>query len=100
MVMTGSVKLLNVNPFVIAVAADPLSQPSQDAKIAVKMMPETYSGVAVDAIEATERPRSSLDPSRMPASTPISSATGTRTINTQNIRIPVALWAFNNTATT
>ena len=30
--------------------------------MAVKMTPETYSGVAVDAIEATDRPRSSSRP--------------------------------------
>src|SRR5215813_1049252 len=100
MVMTGRVKLLKVKPFVIAVAADPFSQPSHDAKIAVKMMPETYSGVAVEAIDATERLRSSLDPSRMPASTPISSATGTSTINTQNIRMPVALRASGSRCAT
>src|SRR5215475_12266452 len=93
MVITGRVKLVKVKPFVMAVAAEPLNRPSHDAKIAVKMMPETYSGVAVEAIEATDRLRSSLEPSRMPASTPISNETGTITIMTQNIRIPVALRA-------
>ena len=55
-----------------------------------KMMPDTYSGVAVEAMERTERMRSSRDPSRMPASTPISSEQGTMTIITQNIIMPVA----------
>jgi len=87
------VKLLKVTPLVMAVAAEPFSQPSQEAKRAVKMTPETYSGVAVEAIEATDSVRSSREPSRMPASTPISSEIGTMTIITQNIRMPVALSA-------
>ncbi len=53
--------------------AEPFSQPSQEAKMTVKMTPETYSGVAVVAIEATDSVRSVREPSRMPASTPISS---------------------------
>ena len=38
--------------------------------------------------------RSSREPSRMPASTPISSATGTMIDITQNIRMPVAVSAW------
>ena len=56
----------------------------------VKMTPETYSGVAVVAIEATDRVRSVRVPSRMPARMPISSAIGTIVTITQNIRLPVA----------
>jgi hypothetical protein len=56
----------------------------------VKMTPETYSGVAVVAIEATDSVRSVRDPSRMPARMPTSSAMGTMVIMTQNIRMPVA----------
>src|SRR5690349_3557867 len=93
MVITGRVKLVKVIPLLSAVAADPLRMPSQDAKMAVKMMPDTYSGVAVEAIETTDRVRSSRDPSLIPASTPIRSDTGTITIITQNISKPVALRA-------
>src|SRR5262245_31408721 len=100
MVITGRVKLLKLTPLVVAVAAEPLSKLSQDAKTAVKMMPETYSGVAVDAIEATDKLRSSLDPSRMPASTPTRSDTGTITTMTQNIRMPVALRASGSRCAT
>ena len=93
MVITGKVKLLKVKPLVRAVAAEPFSQPSHEANTAVKMMPETYSGVAVETIEPTDKPRSSLEPSRMPASTPIKSDTGTMTKVTQNMRMPVAFRA-------
>ena len=43
----------------------------------VKMTPDTYSGVAVEAIEATDSVRSVREPSRMPARMPISSEIGT-----------------------
>ena len=56
----------------------------------VKMTPETYSGVAVVAIEATDSVRSVRVPSRMPARMPISSAIGTIVTITQNISLPVA----------
>ena len=49
--MTGRVKLEKVMPSRVAVAADPFNMPSQDANMTVKMTPDTYSGVAVDAIE-------------------------------------------------
>ena len=74
----------------VAVAADPLSQPSQEAKITVKTTPDTYSGVAVLLIDRMDRLRSVRVPSRMPAKTPMISALGTITAITQNIRIPVA----------
>ena len=80
----------------LADAADPFNQPSHEAKMTVKMTPDTYSGVAVEAIEATESTRSVRDPSRMPARMPIKSDTGTITANTQNIRMPVAPSAGNN----
>ena len=67
----------------------PLNQPSDEAKMTVKTMPVTYSGAEVEAIEATERLRSSTDPSRIPASTPMISAPGTMTTITQNIRMAV-----------
>ena len=38
-------------PCPVADAAEPLSQPSHEAKMTVKMTPETYSGVAVVVIE-------------------------------------------------
>ena len=68
------------------------------AKITVKMTPETYSGVAVVAIEATDSVRSVREPSRMPARMPISSAIGTIVTITQNIRMPVAPSAGNSFA--
>src|ERR1700754_3288531 len=74
----------------LAEAAEPFSHPSQEAKMTVKMTPDTYSGVAVEAIEATDSTRSVRDPSRMPARMPIKSDIGTITISTQNIRMPVA----------
>jgi small neutral amino acid transporter SnatA (MarC family) len=52
-------------------------------------MPVTYSGEEVDAIEATDKLRSSGDPSFIPANMPMIKAPGTITIITQNIRIPV-----------
>ena len=39
----------------MAVAAEPLSQPSQEANTTVKITPDTYSGVAVVVIEATDK---------------------------------------------
>jgi hypothetical protein len=57
---------------VVALAAEPFSQPSQEAKITVKMTPETYSGVAVVDRGDRQRPVE-REPSRMPARMPISS---------------------------
>ena len=57
-------------PWLVALAAEPLSQPSHEAKTTENMTPETYSGVAVVAIEATESVRSVRLPSRMPARIP------------------------------
>ena len=74
--------------------------PSHEANITVKMMPETYSGVAVVAIEATDSVRSVREPSRMPARMPISRAIGTIVTITQNIRMPVAPSAGNSLAET
>src|SRR5688572_23265261 len=87
-------------PWLVAEAAEPLSQPSHDAKTTVKMTPDMYSGVAVVVIEATDNVLSVRDPSRMPAKMPISSATGTITTITQNIRIPVAPSAGHSLAET
>ena len=61
-----------------------------EAKRAISTTPETYSGVAVEAMEKIDNPRSSRDPSRIPDSTPIRSEAGTMTIITQSINIPVA----------
>src|SRR5262245_57980467 len=83
-------------PWLVALAAEPLSQPSHDAKITAKITPETYSGVAVVAIEATDSVRSVREPSRMPARMPTISAIGTMVTMTQNIRMPVAPSAGNS----
>ncbi len=74
----------------VAEAAEPLSQPSQVAKMMVSTTPDTYSGVDVVAIDRIESARSVRDPSRMPATTPIASAAGIMTMSTQNMRIAVA----------
>ena len=42
-------------PSDVAVAAEPFSHFSQVAKTTEKMMPETYSGVAFEVIDSTER---------------------------------------------
>ena len=87
-------------PCPVAEAAEPLSQPSQDAKMTVKMTPETYSGVAVVEIDATDSVLSVRVPSRMPARIPIRSEIGTMTTMTQNIKIPVAPSAGHSLAET
>ena len=57
----------------------------------MKITPETYSGVAVVAIEAVESVLSVREPSRIPASTPTMSAEGTMSTITQNISLAVRL---------
>src|SRR5690606_16467360 len=91
MVITGRKKFSNVMPLSEALAADPLNHlnPMDEAKAAIRMTPETYSGVAEEAIEKVEIERSIRDPSRMPDRMPRASATGTIVAMTQNIRIPV-----------
>lgn len=56
-----------------------------EAKITMKMTPETYSGVVVVTMAKPDRMRSVQEPSRIPDSTPRSSAVGTITIITQSI---------------
>ena len=53
------------------------------------MTPETYSGVAVEAMAKVESDRSARLPSRMPASTPTRRAAGTITAKAQNMSLPV-----------
>ena len=62
-----------------------------EVKTAMKITPDTYSGVAVVMIEKVDSVRSVFDPSRIPASTPTSSAEGTISTSTQNISLPVRL---------
>jgi hypothetical protein len=61
----------------------------EEARSTMKMTPDTYSGVAVEAMAKVDRERSVRLPSRMPARTPTSSAAGTITAKAQNIRMPV-----------
>jgi hypothetical protein len=61
-----------------------------EAKSAMNTTPDTYSGVAVDAMAKVDSARSVREPSRMPASTPTTSAIGTITIRTHSINMPVA----------
>ena len=56
----------------------------------MKMTPDTYSGVAVVAMEKVESVRSVRDPSRMPARTPTISAMGIMTTMTQNMSFAVS----------
>jgi len=65
------------------------SPTAEEAKTAIRITPETYSGVAVVVIAKVESVRSVRDPSFMPASTPTRSAAGTIRRITQNIRYPV-----------
>src|SRR5210317_736734 len=93
MVTTGRKKFSNVG-FSIAVAADPLnhfSPKAEDEKTAIKITPDTYSGVAVVVIATVDRVRSVRDPSRMPATTPRTNAVGIIRTITQNIKTPVRL---------
>ena len=70
------------------------------AKITVSTTPETYSGVEVVAIATVESTRSCAEPSRMPASTPRSSAPGTITTITQNISLAVSQSRGQSTSAT
>ena len=103
-VRTGKKKFQKVASF-IALVADPKNRvllsihphsantgdiPNfDDASTAIKITPETYSGVAVVAIEKVESDRSSRVPSRMPARTPTIKAEGTIRSRTKNISLPV-----------
>jgi hypothetical protein len=60
------------------------------ARSATRITPETYSGVAVEAMEKVDSVRSVAEPSRIPDSTPRSSAVGTITSITASISQPVA----------
>ena len=62
----------------------------EEASTAMKITPDTYSGVAVVAMEKVDSDRSSFDPSRIPASTPTISAEGTISNNTHSISLPVS----------
>ena len=62
----------------------------QPTASATRITPETYSGVAVEAMEKVDSVRSVAEPSRIPDSTPRSSAVGTITSITASISQPVA----------
>ena len=92
MVSTGRVKFSSVI-LSMAEAAEALNHCRPKlvlANMAMSTTPETYSGVAVLVMEKIDRPRSSREPSRMPASTPTISAIGTMTTMTQSISQPVS----------
>ena len=97
MVRTGSVKF-SKSGLSIALVAEPLNhfKPTADeAKIAINTTPDTYSGVAEVTMEKVDNVRSVLDPSRIPAKIPMSSATGMVSSNAHNIRNPVRLSRFH-----
>ena len=73
----------------VAVPLNHFSPTVDEVKTAMKITPETYSGVAVVMIEKVDSVRSVVEPSRIPASTPTSSAEGTISTSTQNISLPV-----------
>ncbi len=73
----------------VAVPLNHFNPTAEEAKTAIKITPDTYSGVAVVVMEKVDRVRSVFDPSRIPASTPIISADGTISTITQNISLPV-----------
>ena len=76
----------------IAPVAVPLNQRSptaEEAKTAIRITPETYSGVAVVVMAKVDNVRSVRDPSRIPANTPSSKAEGTISTMTQNISFAV-----------
>ena len=60
-----------------------------EAKSAINITPDTYSGVAVVVIVAVDSVRSNLEPSRIPAKTPRINAPGIIKRKTQNISAPV-----------
>ena len=61
-----------------------------DARRMMKITPETYSGVAVEAMEMVERVRSVRLPSFMPARMPMIRAAGTMTEKAMSISQPVS----------
>ena len=62
----------------------------EEARRAIKITPDTYSGVAVEAIENVDRVRSKFEPSRIPARIPTIKAIGTINNKTKPISLPVA----------
>ena len=76
----------------IALAAVPLnhfSPKAVDENTAIKITPETYSGVAVVVMEIVDNVRSVRLPSRIPANMPMINALGIMRSMTQNINLPV-----------
>ena len=76
----------------IALVAVPLNHfnpKAVDENTAIKITPDTYSGVAVVVIENVDNVLSVLLPSRIPASMPMINALGIISIITQNINFPV-----------
>ena len=104
MVITGRAKFQKVMSSMALVAVPmnrvlPSIQPQEarigerpvvaEAKSATRITPETYSGVAVEAMEKVDSTRSVREPSRMPDSTPRISDVGTMTSMTASISQPV-----------
>src|SRR5210317_2010997 len=91
MVRTGRKKFSKVaaSAACVAVPLNHLRPKADDAKTVIKITPETYSGVAVVVMAKEDRPRSSFDPSFIPAKTPRIKAEGIIRTMTQNINFPV-----------
>ena len=88
---TGSVKFAKVisSAAEVAVPLNHFNPTALDVKIAMKITPDTYSGVAVVAMEKVDKPRSNRLPSRIPAAIPTTSASGTINKKVNSISHPV-----------
>ena len=62
----------------------------EEPRSTISTTPETYSGVAVEAIDSVDSTRSVREPSRIPDRMPMISEVGIITISTQSIRRPVS----------
>ena len=73
----------------VAVPLNHFNPKAVDEKTAINITPETYSGVAVVAMETVDNVLSVRLPSRIPANIPMISALGIMSSMTQNINFPV-----------
>ena len=88
---TGGVarRIIRFSIACVAVPLNHLRPTADEVKMAMKITPDTYSGVAVVVIAKVDRVRSVADPSFMPARIPRINAEGTISNITQNISRPV-----------
>ena len=96
--MTGSTSSITENPPVMALV--PGSQASQKTKMPDRMTALAYSGIDVVNMEMKEITRSRTDPSRMPASTPRTSAITTMKLKVTPARMAVLPTRFQKISLT